>query len=347
MDDCSAPWLGDYNFDDSRRATAEQLAKRSLETILVALDYQKITVKGYCNERRVGSGGVRTNLFVARSALNHVIDVAVLKRSPTRQHVTYLKWSQEFLDLCCSQPSTLTPETNASSWLSRLEDFLVLQNIPNCHVVRQPSEERWEAEQHKAAQRCRKKKIFAWRDYPIYLDVMVDRSECCKECQQSLVDVLYRYFPCKSFQASRIGMNAFLGTLSFEPDNLKAWHLMMSDFRCVSALRCVEWRKIRVENLKKKVRKQTFALNAFGKVNRSTEADLLFILGNGLETVLVSTRPVEVCNAREAASPRDHYSGSGSRITAKYCPRLKRQFCRQRNLNLSAREVYGEETLVT
>ncbi|KRY93694.1 hypothetical protein T4D_16664 [Trichinella pseudospiralis] len=82
----------------------------------------------------------------------------------------------------------------------------------------------------------------------------------------------------------------------------------------------VEWRKIRVENLKKKVRKQTFALNAFGKVNRSTEADLLFILGNGLETVLVSTRPVEVCNAREAASPRDHYSGSGSRITAKYCP---------------------------
>ncbi|KRY93768.1 hypothetical protein T4D_10989 [Trichinella pseudospiralis] len=80
----------------------------------------------------------------------------------------------------------------------------------------------------------------------------------------------------------------------------------------------VEWRKIRVENLKKKVRKQTFALNAFGKVNRSTEADLLFILGNGLETVLVSTRPVEVCNAREAASPRDHYSGSGSRITAKY-----------------------------
>ncbi|KRZ32970.1 hypothetical protein T4B_13209 [Trichinella pseudospiralis] len=130
----------------------------------------------------------------------------------------------------------------------------------------------------------------------------------------------YIYFPCKSFQASRIGMNAFLGTLSFEPDNLKAWHLMMSDFRCVSALRCVEWRKIRVENLKKKVRKQTFALNAFGKVNRSTEADLLFILGNGLETVLVSTRPVEVCNAREAASPRDHYSGSGSRITAKYCP---------------------------
>ncbi|KRX86065.1 hypothetical protein T4E_9313 [Trichinella pseudospiralis] len=187
-------------------------------------------------------------------------------------------------------------------------------------VVRQPSEERWEAEQHKAAQRCRKKKIFAWRDYPIHLDVMVDRSECSKECQQSLVDVLYRYFPCKSFQASRIGMNAFLGTLSFEPDNLKAWHLMMSDFRCVSALRCVEWRKIRVENLKKKVRKQTFALNAFGKVNRSTEADLLFILGNGLETVLVSTRPVEVCNAREAASPRDHYSGSGSRITAKYCP---------------------------
>ncbi|KRY93700.1 hypothetical protein T4D_16601 [Trichinella pseudospiralis] len=71
MDDCSAPWLGDYNLDDSRRATAEQLAKRSLETILVALDYQKITIKGYCNERRVGSGGVRTNLFVARSALNH------------------------------------------------------------------------------------------------------------------------------------------------------------------------------------------------------------------------------------------------------------------------------------
>ncbi|KAL1284749.1 hypothetical protein TPS_00583 [Trichinella pseudospiralis] len=101
----------------------------------------------------------------------------------------------------------------ASDWSSAAINLAIqLLNFLSS-VVRQPSEERWEAEQHKAAQRCRKKKIFAW-----------------------------------------------------------------------------------------------------------TEADLLFILGNGLETVLVSTRPVEVCNAREAASPRDHYSGSGSRITAKYCP---------------------------
>ncbi|KRY05067.1 hypothetical protein T03_12127 [Trichinella britovi] len=53
------------------------------------------------------------NVFVIRSLQIAMTDVIVLKRSPMRQHL-----------------STFTI-MNARSWLSRPEDFLVLQNIPN------------------------------------------------------------------------------------------------------------------------------------------------------------------------------------------------------------------------
>ncbi|KRZ98040.1 hypothetical protein T08_2096 [Trichinella sp. T8] len=77
----------------------------------------------------VGSGGVCAHLFVARGVLNHsdcwqhdLINATI--------HFAVVFSSKCFFDLCCSQLSTFTI-MNARSWLSRPEDFLVLQNIPN------------------------------------------------------------------------------------------------------------------------------------------------------------------------------------------------------------------------
>ncbi|KRZ16384.1 hypothetical protein T11_679 [Trichinella zimbabwensis] len=171
-----------------RAATAERLANRSVESIAMALDYQKkITVEGYRNERRAGSGGVCTHLFVARGALNHVTDVAVLKRSRTRQHVTHRRSHQKRIQvLGCPDLKTSscfkifrTASDSSSAAIS-----LAIQPVNFLSsVVRQPSEERWEAEQHKAARSYQ-----AMKD--IRLGLLVDRSECSKQCQQRLVDVL-------------------------------------------------------------------------------------------------------------------------------------------------------------